>query len=177
MNKLYLTLLGKLILMVIPGLAYANQQQDRILLQTSLWTKHFNPDPVHNNHQRLINFQWYPEDYSPRYLTKHYPKMDELDWFFGAARFKNSFAQTSHYVYIGGRFDFMPYKALQPYATLTGGLIQGYRGEYRDKIPFNRYGVAPAAIPSLGMEYRRVTTEMTLFGTSGVMLTVGYFFK
>ncbi|UQB43536.1 hypothetical protein JX580_11160 [Thiomicrospira microaerophila] len=163
--------------MAIPGLTQANQQQDRLLLQTSLWTKHFNPDPIHNNHQRLINLQWHPQGYAPRRLTEHYPQMDELDWFFGAARFKNSFSQTTHYAYIGGRLNFLQHQMLQPYATITGGLIHGYRGEYQDKIPLNKFGVAPAFIPSIGVEYRKITTEFSFFGASGVMLKMGYFFK
>ncbi len=62
----------------------------------------------------------------------------------GGATFRNSFSQRSNYAYLGKRFDSDSYPV---YLKLTGGLLQGYRGEYRDKIPLNRFGVAPAIIP------------------------------
>ena len=59
------------------------------------------------------------------------------------------------------------------YMKLTGGLLEGYKGEYRDKIPLNRFGVAPAIIPSLGARYDRVSAEVVLLGAAAAMVTVG----
>ncbi|WFE69516.1 hypothetical protein P8S54_04245 [Thiomicrospira sp. R3] len=178
MNKRGFAFTGSLIFLLLPSLALA-QQEHRILVQTSLWTKHFNPDPKHNNHQQLINLQLHPKKTRTLALTAEQPFLNQLDWFYGGAFFKNSFSQNTTYLYLGGRFNFLQatQENLQPYASLTGGFIHGYRGEYQDKIPFNNLGVAPAIIPSLGLEYRKVTTELSLFGVSGVMLKIGYFFK
>ena len=50
---------------------------------------------------------------------------------------------------------------------------QGYRGEYRDKIPLNRFGVAPVIIPSVGTHYGPVAAELVLLGFNAAMVTTG----
>lgn len=35
---------------------------DELLVQTSLWTKHYHPEPDHNNHQKLLNLEYYFND-------------------------------------------------------------------------------------------------------------------
>ena len=52
-------------------------------LQTSVYTKHYSPDRRHNNNQDLIGLE----------------RIDASDWLFGAATFRNSYSQRSHYVY------------------------------------------------------------------------------
>jgi len=59
------------------------------------------------------------------------------------------------------------------YLKVTGGLLQGYTGQYRDKIPLNRLGVAPAIIPSVGAHYGPVAAEVVLLGFNAAMLTAG----
>ena len=44
---------------------------------------------------------------------------------------------------------------------------------YQNKIPFNSSGVAPAILPSVGYCYKRVCSELVLFGNSGLMVTLG----
>ena len=56
---------------------------------------------------------------------------------------------------------------------LTGGLLEGYHGEYRDKIPLNRFGVAPVIIPSVGAHYGPVAAELVLLGANAAMITTG----
>ena len=41
------------------------------------------------------------------------------------------------------------------------------------KIPFNRFEIAPAVIPSLGVEYRRVSAEVLLLGAAATMINIG----
>ena len=126
-------------------------------VQTSVWTTHFSPDPEHNNRQDLIGVE----------------RQDGNDWLWGGAVFRNSFSQRSVYVYRGRQFDLAdtPF-----YAKLTAGLLWGYRGEYRDKIPLNHLGVAPAILPSLGYRWNAIGAEVVLFGVAGTMVTVGYHF-
>lgn len=123
-------------------------------IQTSAYTKHFKPKSKHNNHQELIGLE--------RHTASSYV--------LGGATFLNSYDQRSYYGYIGKRFDFSdtPF-----YGKLTGGLIYGYKGQYRDKIPFNRFEIAPAVIPSLGVEYRRVSAEVLLLGAAATMINIG----
>ena len=123
-------------------------------VQTSVYTRHFSPDPEHNNNQDLIG------------IERH----DASNWLFGAATFRNSFRQRSFYTYAGKRFDSDTYPV---YLKLTGGLLQGYRGEYKNKIPLNRFGVAPVIIPSVGAHYGPVAAELVLLGFNAAMITTG----
>ncbi|MCO2347029.1 hypothetical protein FA362_18360, partial [Pseudomonas aeruginosa] len=78
--------------------------------------------------------------------------------------------RRSNYAYLGKRFDSDSYPV---YLKLTGGLLQGYRGEYRDKIPLNRFGVAPAIIPSVGVRLGPLGSELVLLGNSAAMINLG----
>jgi hypothetical protein len=122
--------------------------------QTSLYTRHFSPDPQHNNNQDLINLE----------------RNEASGLVYGGATFRNSFSQRSYYVYAGKRFDIgdSPF-----YMKVTAGALQGYRGKYRDKIPLNRYGVAPAIIPSVGVHFGPVAGELVLLGFNAAMVTAG----
>jgi len=128
-----------------------------VLVQTSLYTRHFSPDPEHTDHQQLIS------------INLHNPER----WFIGFARFKNSFSQDSHYLYAGRELPIWASGDIRVRAKLTAGALHGYRGEYRDKIPFNHYGVAPAILPKLGASWRRLETDLTVFGTAGLIITAG----
>lgn len=138
--------------------ALGTRGRDRWYLQTSLYTRHFHPTPEHQNHNKLVNLERQRSD----------------DWLGGAAWFLNSFDQPTWYLYIGRQwrpFDSMP----NVHVKLTGGLIHGYKDQYKDKIPLNHWGTAPALLPSIGYSGKRFGTEVILFGTAGLMWTAGVF--
>lgn len=58
--------------------------------------------------------------------------------------------------------------------SVTGGVIYGYRDEYRDKIPFNRYGIAPAVLPAITLDYRKFFLELQFFAASGMLAAAGF---
>lgn len=145
----------------------------RFQLHTSVFTTHFNPKPEHNNQQDLIGLEWYGDRFEPTYFEGLHDYFGYGRPLVGAAWFQNSFAQESIYLYGGVRQDLIRYNDIQTYAKITAGLIHGYRGEYRDKIPFNQFGIAPALIPMVGANYGWGVAEVTFFGFSGVMLTLG----
>lgn len=130
------------------------KDQSSWYLQTSVYTKHFSPDPKHNNRQDLIGLEY----------------NNGARWLVGGATFLNSFDQRSYYAYGGKRFESDDYPV---YLKLTGGLLQGYRGEYKNKIPLNRFGVAPVIIPSVGVHYGPVAAELVLLGFNAAMITTG----
>ncbi|QJQ94973.1 MULTISPECIES: hypothetical protein [Halomonadaceae] len=133
-------------------------QLDHVLVQTSLYTRHFSPDPSHNNDQELISLELHTPD----------------RWLAGGARFINSHDQESFYVYVGREFPFwQPSENFEIRGKLTGGLLHGYRGEYRDNIPLNRYGTAPALLPSVGMRWGPIEADLIVFGTAGMMVLGG----
>jgi len=129
---------------------------DRFYIQTSLASLHFHDDASHNNNLRLIFGEWRPN----------------RNVFLGASFFSNSFNQPTQYVFAGWKFDPLP---IAPgfYFRVSAGLVHGYKGEYKDKIPFNHSGVAPAIVPAIGYCYRRVCSEVIAFGTSGGLVTLG----
>ncbi len=128
----------------------------RWLFQTSAYTLHFNPDPSHTNKQRGINIEyWAPNK-----------------WLFGAAHLRNSFNQPTQYIFTGRLWRPLDSQPML-YVKLTGGLLYGYKGEFRGKIPFNHYGVAPALVPSLGVSVKHFTAEVMLLGAAAAMVNVG----
>jgi hypothetical protein len=134
---------------------------DRVYLQTSAATIHFNPSDEHVNHQELANLEYRFDSY-----------WQTGQWIAGIALFKNSFGQPSQYVY--GGWLVRPFATAQPlYFKITAGALQGYKPPYDNKIPFNDSGVAPAILPSVGYCYNRYCSEFVLFGAAGAMLTLG----
>jgi hypothetical protein len=122
--------------------------------QTSVYTRHYSPDPDHNNQQDLLGLE--------RNLAS--------GALLGVATFRNSFRQRSYYAYVGKRYQSSDYPV---YLKLSGGLLQGYKGEYRNKIPLNRLGIAPVIIPSVGVHYGPIGAEVVLLGTNAAMITTG----
>ena len=123
-------------------------------VQTSVYTKHFKPKSSHNNNQELIG------------LERH----TKNSYLIGGATFLHSYNKRTYYGYVGKRYDFAgtPF-----YGKITGGLLYGYKGKYRDKIPLNRFEIAPAIVPSLGVKYRRLGAEIVLLGTAATMINIG----
>ena len=131
---------------------------DHVLVQTSLYTRHFSPEPDHHNQQELIGLELHNSQH----------------WLVGGARFLNSFKQESFFLYAGREFPFWePHPSITARAKLSAGLLHGYRGEHRDKIPFNHFGTAPAALPSVGLQWGRFETDLIMFGTAGAMIIGG----
>lgn len=127
------------------------------LLQGSVMTRHFASNHHYNNRQDLIGLE--------RNLAS--------GLIVGGATFRNSFSQRSAYAYAGKRFEVAD-SAL--YYKLSAGVIHGYKGAYRDKLPLNRYGIAPAVIPGVGAHWGPVTGEIVLLGLAATMLNVGFRF-
>ena len=130
----------------------------RWYVQTSIHTRHFRPAPEHHNTQQLINVERIRAD----------------GWLVGAAAFHNSFGQPSQMLYLGHRWHPLE-RYPEAHIKLVAGVLHGYKGEYRDKIPFNRSGVAPVVLPAIGWTYKRFASELIVFGNSGLLLTLGYY--
>ena len=124
-------------------------------IQTSLYTKHWDPEPDHTDHQKLIG----PE------------LVFENDYLVGLAIFRNSFDQPSQLLYIGKTWRL--FRSEYFYFKLVGGLLHGYKEPYEDKIPFNGLGVAPAILPSFGFRYKYIMLEAQIAGTAAITITGG----
>lgn len=126
--------------------------------QTSLYTKHWDPDPDHVNNSKLLNIEF---ETTSR-------------WIYGFAHFDNSFGQPSQYLYAGYSWPILGRD--WAYFKLTGGLLHGYKEPHEDKIPLNGLGVAPAIIPTFGLRYKRVFTEFQILGVAAITVTAGFTF-
>ena len=131
---------------------------DRWTVYTSVYTKHFDPDPDHVNNQKALGLEMH--------MTNK--------WIIGFVAFDNSFGQNSQYLYAG--YQWQLFQSRYWYFKLTGGLLHGYKEPYEDKIPLNGLGVAPAILPSLGFRYKYFISEIHLAGLAAATITVGITF-
>ena len=89
--------------------------------------------------------------------------------FCGLSLFTNSFGQGSAYVYVGQQWDNI-FGNPKLFTKVSAGLLYGYRGEYKDKIPFNQAGIAPAIIPSLGYAITpKDSAQLFILGNAGLL--------
>lgn len=93
------------------------------------------------------------DDFAGNRLFASLEAIKSSDWLYGLAVFNNSFGQFSQYLY--------------------GGMLHGYKGDYRDRVPLNDLGVSPAVIPGIGYQEGRFGADAYLLGFSGVLFTVG----
>lgn len=94
----------------------------------------------------------------------------------GFAALDNSFGQFSQYAYIGQEWDLGAWAGGTWYANATFGLLHGYKGEFKDKIPFNQFGIAPVIIPNLGWRYGRFAIVASVLGTNGFLFAASWTF-
>jgi hypothetical protein len=90
--------------------------------------------------------------------------------FCGFSLFTNSFGQPSAYAFTGkywpNPIDSMP----NVYVSLSGGIMYGYVGRFKNKVPLNVGGFSPVIIPAVGYRFsERTAIEMQLLGTAAVM--------
>jgi hypothetical protein len=94
----------------------------------------------------------------------------------GMSFFTNSFGQPTVYVYVGQRWN--PIEANKKFfVKVTSGILYGYVGQYKDKVPLNHGGFSPAIIPSLGYSINGQDSLQVLpLGNAGIMFAYGHRF-
>ena len=99
-------------------------------------------------------------------------RTDGVVW--GGAVFRNSFGQTSGYAFGGQRlYRWSRWEPL--YAEWTAGLLYGYKGEYKHKIPLNYNGFAPGVTVGIGWRYSPTfAAQVNVLGTAGLMFLFSY---
>lgn len=124
-------------------------------IHRSLYTKHWDPVPEHNNNQNLIGLEL----------------GFDRNWVAGAALMDNSFDQPSQLLFVGKTWPLFGSENF--YGKVMAGLLHGYKEPYEDKIPLNQLGVAPVVIPSLGFNYRMLVLEGAFGGLAALKVTIG----
>ncbi|WP_332744924.1 hypothetical protein [Hydrogenophaga sp.] len=88
----------------------------------------------------------------------------------GFSLFNNSFGQPSAYAFVGKSWPGFWQAQPQLYVSVSAGIIYGYVGQYKDKVPMNVGGFAPVIIPAIGYRLSpKSTLEIQLLGTAAVM--------
>lgn len=122
----------------------------------SPYTLHFHPSPEHRPVWAVgVEKQW-----------------DTTDWLAGASYFSNSFGQDSAYIYVGKRYPGLwGWTSNEYFAQWSAGMLWGYRGEYKNKVPFNYRGFSPGLLVSLGWQFTpKDALTIHALGDAGLML-------
>ena len=92
----------------------------------------------------------------------------------GGTVFSNSFGQPSAYAFAGQRlYRWSRWEPL--YAEWTAGILYGYKGEYKHKVPFNYNGFSHGLTVGIGWRYSdKVAGQVNLLGTAGLMFLFSY---
>jgi len=95
---------------------------------------------------------------------------DGIVW--GGSLFSNSFGQPSAYVFGGQRlYHWSSWDPL--FAEWSAGLLYGYVGQYKNKVPLNYKGFSPGIVAGLGWQFSPVIAgQLNLLGTSGLMFQI-----
>ena len=119
----------------------------------SPYTHHWSPDSEHQQVYAVSVSRLLPND---RYC--------------GFSLFNNSFGQPSAYAFVGKSWPGIWQAQPKLYASLSAGIIYGYVGQYKNKVPLNVGGFSPVIIPAIGYRLSpRSTLEIQLLGTAAVM--------
>lgn len=88
----------------------------------------------------------------------------------GVSLFRNSFGQPSAYAFVGKSWPGLLPSHPKVYASVTAGILYGYVGKYKNKVPGNVGGFSPAIIPAIGYRFSpRGSVEIQVLGTAAVM--------
>lgn len=125
-------------------------------------------------HWRLVvspyTLHWRPSDEHRRVWALGAERQRSDNWLAGASYFRNSFGQPSAYLYVGKRYPAVWAQQPQLFVQWSAGLLYGYRGAFKDKVPFNRNGFSPGALASVGWAFDNGASVAAHFlGDAGVM--------
>lgn len=143
-----------------PGWDTPQPEGQRYELFASPYTFHWSPSPNHKP-VRLLS------------LSKSLPK----DRFCGISLFTNSFGQPSVYAFVGKTWP-QPFERFpNVYGRVSAGIMYGYVGQYKNKVPLNVGGFSPGLIPSVGYRFTPHTSgEIQVLGTAALMFGINHRF-
>lgn len=88
----------------------------------------------------------------------------------GFSLFNNSFGQPSAYAFVGKSWPGLWKAHPNVYASVSAGIVYGYVGQYKNKVPLNVGGFSPVIIPAIGYRLSpKSTLEIQLLGTAAIM--------
>jgi hypothetical protein len=144
---------------IVPG------DQLRVSYGPSAW--HFSDSAEHVRYNHMV---------SGELLTKRWTFWGAERSLAGLALLDNSFGQFSQYLYVGQEWDLAKFAGGEVFANATFGLLHGYKEPYEDKIPFNRFGIAPVIIPTIGWRYGPFSAFASVLGANGFLFGASWTF-
>lgn len=152
-------------LATLPGAARAEPADD--ILGPGYWRLAVSPFSAHVHYSPEHQYVWA--------LGVERQRSD--DWLGGASFFSNSFGQPSGYLYVGKRFPGL-FGQEPLFAQISAGLLYGYVGAYKNKVPLNYNGFSPGALVSLGWQFNKNTSAtLHLLGDAGFMVQLAWDFR
>jgi len=139
--------------------------QLRVSYGPSAW--HFSDSADHVRYNHMV---------SAELLTKRWTVWGAERALAGLALLDNSFGQFSQYLYVGQEWDLAKFAGGDLYVNATFGLLHGYKEPYENKIPFNRFGIAPVIIPTLGWRYGHAAVFASVLGANGFLFGASWAF-
>jgi hypothetical protein len=128
------------------------------------WRLTFSPLAVHYHYEPTHRYVW----------GVGVERQRADDWLAGLAYFRNSFGQPSGFAYVGKRYPGL-FGNEQVFGQLSGGILYGYRGEYKNEVPYNHHGFSPGAMASLGWQFdRNRAVTVHFLGTAAFMVQLSY---
>lgn len=119
-------------------------------------------------------YHWNPSEQHREVYAIAFERQRADGWLAGASRFRNSFGQPSAYIYLGWRSGPL-WEQEQLFWQWSGGLLYGYRGEFKNKVPANVNGFSPGALLSLGWHTsERSAVMLHALAAAGVMLQLSW---
>lgn len=140
------------------------------------WNEPPSEEPASHRYESFVSpftYHWSDENAS-QHKTAYAVSVSRLlpnQRFCGFSLFRNSFGQPSAYAFTGWSWPTLFTSHPKVYGTLSAGIIYGYVGEFKNKVPLNVGGFSPVVIPAIG--YRLSPTqavEVQVLGTAAVML-------
>ena len=140
---------------VIPGVPAGLPEVARWHVVFSPYAMHFSGD---SNHKPVV------------LLGLEQERPDGIVW--GGSVFSNSFGQPSAYVYGGQRlYRWSPWNPL--FADWSAGLLYGYVGQYKNKVPLNYKGFSPGITAGIGWQFTPTFAgQIHLLGNSGLLFSI-----
>jgi len=136
----------------------SSREKSSYMLQTSIYTLHYDPQDYQNNNQRLIGLEY------------HYPNSN----LYGVSYFKNSYEQPTWYFYFGRYFEIHRFSGFRLTSKLTFGIVDGYDNhDGRYNTWMHQMETFPGIVASIGIKKNSYRLDIIPFADAGITVLLG----
>ena len=137
------------------------------------------PAPTHRGELTFSPYthHWTPDDEHEQVYAVSVSRLLPNNRYCGFSLFNNSFGQPSAYAFVGKSWPGLWKTYPKVYASVSAGIIYGYVGKFKDKVPLNFGGFSPVVIPTVGYRLSpQLAVEVQVLGTAAVMFGTSWRF-